>query len=155
MTDPKSLSERLRECRECGETKPLASFPLWKGRWYSHHCHACYSRRVHRRYVAKGRPAHVKQSARKNAAQRHHRHPEQAKARRAIRSAIDAGRLIRPDTCEQCGSAPPQKKNGAASIEAHHYLGYERPLDIRWLCHACHHQAHYSTSNGWVDHHAV
>ena len=32
-------------------------------------------------------------------------------------------------------------KNGRSGIHAHHYLGYERPLDVRWLCARCH--AHY------------
>lgn len=46
-----------------------------------------------------------------------------------VQRTIAAGRLIRPDECEQCG------KTG--HIEAAHF-DYTRPLDVRWLCRSCH-----------------
>ena len=56
------------------------------------------------------------------------------KARIAVRCAIARGELIRP---LQCSSDAPEH-NGR--IEAHH-PDYSRPLDVVWLCSACHHKA--------------
>lgn len=62
-------------------------------------------------------------------------------ARQRIYVAISRGTLVRPDECSLCGKT-------AATIHAHHYLGYDRPLDVQWLCVSCH--AHEEPPN----HHA-
>jgi hypothetical protein len=72
-----------------------------------------------------------------------------------VKRAIATGKLIRPETCEDCGAAPGVNKRGRSLIEAHHYLGYEPEhyLDVIWLCSACHKQY-----NGLLDpiaHHSV
>lgn len=59
-------------------------------------------------------------------------HPEQRAAWRAVQNAVAAGRLVR-QPCSSCG---------APEAEAHHD-DYSRPLDIRWLCSACH-RAHHA-----------
>lgn len=59
------------------------------------------------------------------------RHPERVKARRLVRSEIEAGRMMRAP-CEVCG---------AAKTDAHHD-DYSRPRDVRWLCRAHHDQLH-------------
>lgn len=43
--------------------------------------------------------------------------------------AIKSGRLVRPDRCEACGKV-------TKPHAAHH--DYSRPLEVRWLCRACH-----------------
>ena len=43
---------------------------------------------------------------------------------------IKVGNIIRPDTCEDCGST--DKK-----IEAAHY-DYDKPIKVKWLCRSCH-----------------
>ena len=56
-----------------------------------------------------------------------------AKARSAqhqLRNHVIAGRIIRPNICEQCG-----EQN--CRIEAAHY-DYDYPLIVRWLCVSCH-----------------
>jgi hypothetical protein len=50
-------------------------------------------------------------------------------ARRKLQYAVRRGRLVRPDNCARCG--------GHGPIEAHH-ADYSRPLDVEWLCRACH-----------------
>lgn len=45
------------------------------------------------------------------------------------RQAERAGRLVRPDTCEECGQQ--------ARIEAAHW-NYSEALRVRWLCRPCH-----------------
>lgn len=54
-------------------------------------------------------------------------------ARSATLTAIAAGRLDRPDTCEGCGRA--------VDVEAHHH-DYDRPLDVTFLCVPCHRGEH-------------
>lgn len=62
--------------------------------------------------------------------QEHHR------ARRAVRTAIEAGRLER-QPCEVCGIGP---------AHAHHD-DYRKPLDVRWLC-PTHHREHHAKAEG-------
>lgn len=55
------------------------------------------------------------------------------KAHAKIERAIMNGTLEKCNICQLCGS-----KN---TLEAHHY-DYSRPLDVIWLCSACHKQYH-------------
>jgi len=48
-------------------------------------------------------------------------------ARKTVHRAIQQGDLTR-EACETCGAEP---------AHAHHD-DYEKPLDVRWLCAACH-----------------
>ncbi len=57
-------------------------------------------------------------------------HPERHAAQQAVYLAVKDGRLIRPDTCEHCGT-------NELSIEASH-TDYENQLDVEWLCRPCH-----------------
>lgn len=54
------------------------------------------------------------------------------RARKLARNAEKMGKLVRPDTCEQCGSG--------GRINGHH-PDYDQPLLIEWLCGRCHEQA--------------
>lgn len=58
-----------------------------------------------------------------------------------VEKAIQAGRLIRPDRCEQCGSDGRKFRDGRHPIQAHH-CDYNKPLDVMWLCQPCHHDWH-------------
>lgn len=58
---------------------------------------------------------------------------EKRKAHQAIRSAVKAGRIIKPVECQCCGSVKP--------LQAHHH-DYSMPLDVQWLCAACHAKEH-------------
>lgn len=58
------------------------------------------------------------------------RHRERGNAHNAVKKAIKRGRLVRPETCSDCG----QKSE---RIEAHHE-DYSRRWDIEWLCQPCH-----------------
>ena len=57
------------------------------------------------------------------------------KARNAhslLRYHIQAGNIIRPATCEECGAT-------GRPIEGAHF-NYDEPLRVRWLCISCHRQ---------------
>lgn len=64
--------------------------------------------------------------------------PEKARARRMVRDAIKRGALVRPSECIQCGCNPGQRSDGRSLIHAHHFKGYDYPLDVEWLCVSCH-----------------
>jgi transcriptional regulator with XRE-family HTH domain len=55
-------------------------------------------------------------------------------ARARLNHAVRMGKLKRPDECERCGA-------DSRLVEAHH-ADYSRPLDVEWLCPACHSAEH-------------
>lgn len=61
------------------------------------------------------------------------REPEKTAARQALKAAIKAGRVVRPDACETCGAAG--KPHG-------HHHDYRQPLAVAWLCAPCHGKVH-------------
>lgn len=62
---------------------------------------------------------------------------EQQRARRAVRTAIEKGQMVRPSNCERCGCNPGFRVDGRALVQGHHH-DYSRPLDIEWICQKCH-----------------
>lgn len=68
-------------------------------------------------------------------------HPHKLSALRAVRTAIEMGALIPPSACEMCHRVPKPRRNGARGINAHHD-DYGKPLEVRWLCGACHTAVH-------------
>jgi len=57
------------------------------------------------------------------------KYPEKHHARIALNNALRDGRIIRPTKCSKCRLT--------AKLEAHH-TDYSNPLDVQWLCNACH-----------------
>lgn len=64
------------------------------------------------------------------------RHPIEEAARKAVASAVRAGRIAR-QPCEVCGATPAQG----------HHDDYAKPLDVRWLCRR-HHDEHHAAERG-------
>jgi hypothetical protein len=56
-----------------------------------------------------------------------------------VKHAIRTGRLV-PQPCEVCGSTG-TCRNGINYVHAHHD-DYAKPLKVRWLCAAHHHEIH-------------
>ncbi len=56
------------------------------------------------------------------------------KARAAIENALLRGDLVKPSTCEACGTY-------GCPIEGHH-VDYDYVLAVDWLCRDCHRVAH-------------
>lgn len=55
--------------------------------------------------------------------------PEKNNAHRAVSMALDFGIIVRPNSCSKCGE--PCVPHG-------HHPDYNKPLDVVWLCVACH-----------------
>lgn len=69
----------------------------------------------------------------------------QTKAGSMIQYATKSGKMKRPDICEVCGCNVVEMNElrnqyGIAEkvlILAHHWKGYEYPLDVWWICSRC------------------
>ena len=62
------------------------------------------------------------------------RHTKKRLARVALGCAIKSHKIQRPTHCECC------KK--ICTPDGHHYLGYDYPLKVMWLCRVCHCAVH-------------
>ena len=54
-------------------------------------------------------------------------------ARGRLRDAVRYGRIVKPKRCSRCGA-----ETEARMLHGHHAKGYDRPLDVEWLCIKCH-----------------
>ena len=59
--------------------------------------------------------------------------PEKLRARAALNSAVRSGKIVRPDSCQDCGAV--------GMVYAHH-PDYSKPLSVEWLCSECHGKRH-------------
>lgn len=59
----------------------------------------------------------------------------QSSAIKFVERAIRAGEMTRADQCEICTSKPTDYK--VPAIVAHHFNGYDDPLNIWWVCRSC------------------
>lgn len=59
--------------------------------------------------------------------------PEKYIARNAVNNCIRGGRIAKGDACFFCGNE--------GNLQAHH-RDYSKPLDVFWLCPACHGKLH-------------
>lgn len=62
------------------------------------------------------------------------------KARVILNAAVRSGELLRPNSCQRCGSTK-------GRIEGHH-PDYSLPLEVVWLCSECHGLRHRKVANG-------
>jgi hypothetical protein len=61
----------------------------------------------------------------------------QERAHDQVRRAIKGGKLQRPSICSRCSTE--------CTPEGHH-ADYSKPLDVEWVCKACHEDIHHSTT---------
>jgi len=131
-----------KQCTRCGEIKPLDDFHRNHRMRDGHinQCKSCLREDPRRNELQRLRRARNPQATRadrkKSAREQRRRHPEKMKARKAVTNALQAGRLEKPATCEDCrGDFPPTGLDG-------HHDDYGKPLEIRWLCRTCHNALH-------------
>lgn len=63
--------------------------------------------------------------------------PEKRAANVILGNAVRDGRIIKPAECSRCGDTPPRRH-----LHGHH-ADYSKPLDVEWICVACHGQEHF------------
>lgn len=119
---PRSKAMVDRRCEACGATFRVEAYRVRRGqgRFCSKQC--------------SGRakwPAGIAHPLFKHGQSRSKPHAMQA-AHQAVRNAVVAGR-VQPTPCAQCGS---NKR-----VQAHHE-DYSKPLEVTWLCEACHKALH-------------
>jgi hypothetical protein len=59
-------------------------------------------------------------------------------ARICVNAAVNCGAISRPPVCSKCGNP--------CKPQAHH-SDYAKPLEVIWLCHACHLEVHHGNFN--------
>lgn len=156
MTTPTQTMLALdsRLCTTCNARKPISDFPLWKNsgklRFYSK-CRKCRNksaRTPERRTARNAYCATIRESEQRRRNERAHarkrsqKYPEKERAKRAVRTALETGILIRPAACSRCGTTPKRFRDGRSGLQAHH-SDYNRPLVVEWLCLACHVGEHH------------
>ncbi|WP_201319072.1 hypothetical protein [Paenibacillus sp. EPM92] len=153
-----------RKCSRCLEIKELSAFPFQKksATGYAGLCRKCsyqrnkaaiqrrrerdplkelnYKReyqsrpevrgKVRERYV-QSRTSNPEKYKAKEATQKQ---SEKGKARNALRNAVHAGKIVKPEKCEQCKTI--------GNVEGHH-PDYSKPLEVVWLCRPCHRKVHW------------
>lgn len=60
-------------------------------------------------------------------------------AHKKVAYAVRTGKLTRPTECEDCGKE--------CKPQGHHHLGYDKPLEVVWLCQSCHNTRHKNGEN--------
>lgn len=55
--------------------------------------------------------------------------PEKQRTRHALQNAVRDGKIIKPDSCQDCGAK--------GRIHGHHE-DYSKPFDVAWVCARCH-----------------
>lgn len=102
-----------------------------------------------REWIAKRDPELARQREReryqrdkeKRAALVARRDPKKRKAMQMVNARVAAGTMLKPDTCERCGEK--------GRIEGHHH-DYDKPLEVEWLCEACHGLEHRKADHEFV-----
>lgn len=78
-------------------------------------------------------PEKFRERERLSAEKKRQNSPQKVAARNAVNAAVKRGELLKPTDCEMCGQ---QRK------VAGHHDDYSKPLQVRWLCAACHGKEH-------------
>lgn len=129
-----------RQCRKCGETKPLDTGFYRSRQWFLKMCKDCRRKqtREQKRNVydpEKNKIKSIKRRLSGKTAENFERmtrlYPQKYKARYTFRNAVRLGK-IKKQPCAQCGE---KKAQG-------HHPDYSKPFDVIWLCLQHHKEQH-------------
>lgn len=138
----------LKTCSDCGSTKEPSSFYISRHKTPTARCKLCTNKRNRARIVWRrnNEPKKIRERDRTSAKRFYKRHCKEiikknklveltvkGKARKALRSAVVNGTVIKPKNCKSC------KK--VLKLHGHH-TNYRKPLDVIWLCAPCHKKEH-------------
>ena len=134
------MTNDSKTCFKCGETKPLAAFYKHKAMADGHlnKCKECTKKDADKHRSENLDKIREYDRTRGNrlpkgyAKEYRTRYPNKYKAHTMVNNAIRDGKLF-AEPCEICGIIE--------SVHAHHD-DYAKPLNVRWLCAAHHHQWH-------------
>jgi hypothetical protein len=118
-----------KRCWMCGKLLPIEEYNYDRGNpdGFSNYCRECGKKYKQKHYAENYGDAYNRSKEyRQN-------YPERYKAYAIVYEATKRGELIRPDKCSKCGKP--------GYIVAYHD-GYDRPLDVVWLCLSCNRQIH-------------
>ncbi len=135
-----------KKCFKCGEVKPLTEFykhPMMAD-GHVNKCKECNKKDC--RESRSKRIEHYREYDRRRGNRNTQedineywrKYPKKTKARALVARNIKKGNLFRMP-CDVCGSTE--------HIHAHHD-DYDKPLNVRWLCAAHHHQWHAKNGEG-------
>ena len=137
----------MKECFKCGERKPLDRFYKHSQMADGHlgKCKECTKMDAHENrekrleyYRAYDRERGNRQPP--GYGKKYNKdYPIKYGAITLVNNYVRDGKLIRAECCESCG------KQGR--LHGHHD-DYARPLDVRWLCGACHRRWHVKNGEG-------
>ena len=150
----------MKTCFKCGDTKPLDDFyrhpQMGDGRLNK--CKTCNKEDARRDYWRK-KPdvewlGRERERGRKKYWRYYARWPEEQRrapltdsekrlrvvANNALGNAVRDGRVTKPCCCRRCGSEP-----ASWNLHGHHH-DYSKPLDVEWICLACHAREHRAAS---------
>lgn len=115
-------------CSKCKRRGiPLVKYAKTKTTQY-YYCRSCTNDRLKEYYTSGGNSNIYENQKRMNA-----KYPEKLKARQVVSYATKTKKLTKSSVCEVCGLA--------GRIEGHH-MDYNKPLEVVWLCTACHSDYH-------------
>lgn len=149
-----------KECKKCQDILPLTQFHKHKGFKDGHrsvckYCTKIMSQKYYkenseeqkariRRWREKNREKYEAYVKRTNDTQKERKevynkkYPYKVKAGKMLGYAIYKGRVKKRDQCQLCGTKE-------AKIVGHHF-DYSKPLEVTWLCEACHNYIHRKIS---------
>jgi len=137
------MTTSIKTCFKCGAEKPLTEFYKHPqmGDGHLNKCKTCTKADVHAyRHESPNRAKVLEYDRRRGSRQgldylREYRskNPAKYKAHKALGNAVRDGRITKPDSCSHC--------HMQARLEGHHE-DYKKPLDVVWLCPACHKSLH-------------
>lgn len=116
-------------CSRCKTTRrPLVKYSRTPNKQY-HLCRDCNAKKA-KKYYINGGDEKILFAKRKN----YRKYPEKQKARGLLKMGILSGKVRKPKHCSICGTTTKR-------IEGHH-KDYSKPLEVEWLCTACHADSH-------------
>jgi hypothetical protein len=142
----------MKTCFKCKEEKPLSEFYKHKqmGDGYLGKCKECTKKdaidhrndnleKIREYDRQRGKLPHRLKLSTQTTKRIRKQFPLKYKAQTVVNHAVKAGKLIKPEICSSCDKKGRQ-------IEGHHD-DYNKPLEVTWLCSACHKQLHRDLKN--------